>query len=144
MTPEQLAECDKLHNFFKNYILKQYNIKTTYHMIAKYKTGYRLLRTFRLISSKIFSMWELIIDVSSGECNIKCNKPLIIKKQELTQHRSSKITSQMRSYLIEKYEHREYPSLNEVNEMSNEINLSEKQIRHWFIQRRFFYKKELE
>ena len=26
MTLEQLAECDKLHNFFKNYILKQKGI----------------------------------------------------------------------------------------------------------------------
>ena len=71
MSREQLAECDKLQNFFENYILKEYSFKTIYHMIVKKKTGYCFLRICRNNASR----WYLRINVFSGECNIRC-KPI--------------------------------------------------------------------
>lgn len=71
MNEPQLEESNRLHDFFRDYILTNYKIRTTIKHSAKKTNGYSLRR---VCITKCPSNWYLNVNIFNGECSLTCKK----------------------------------------------------------------------
>lgn len=77
MNNVKLNECNRIQNYFRDYILKNYNSNTVYQIISKTLYGYRLERMCQrkaLTKGKCSTRWQLCVNIFKSECKITCKQ----------------------------------------------------------------------
>lgn len=74
MNKEQLKEINSLHKYLEDYLLKNYQVKTVYHLTTKTLAGYIIQREHCHPLTKKDIRWFFSINVNNSECRLSSNK----------------------------------------------------------------------